>query len=226
MTKDYIPQHFFDEVRSNVFSKLVTCLLQELWLAHGCMQIRGLADGCDCNISYDEFMQVHLFPELIKASCSMFGTLAAMQRYGTSVTCYWQPSQALGARLWPTSMPLSTNFAPWTGVSPEPPCSCLQQFLTMLLHAQASTIRWLTTALSPFTIQKKVRSARDLLTLLLAYAADCARPRPPLCQRHLYWLHWLSHFLWRLHWHVREGQSPCSAIQSLIVVLSSLSSLH
>ncbi|EDQ90047.1 uncharacterized protein MONBRDRAFT_36634 [Monosiga brevicollis MX1] len=48
LTMPYISQYFLDE-------------------------IRGLADGCNCGIDYKTVLQVHLFPELIKASCSMFG---------------------------------------------------------------------------------------------------------------------------------------------------------
>ncbi|EGD75487.1 hypothetical protein PTSG_06561 [Salpingoeca rosetta] len=48
LTRKYIPQHFFDE-------------------------LKGIADGMNGTMSYDEILQFHLFPELIKASCSMFG---------------------------------------------------------------------------------------------------------------------------------------------------------
>eukprot|EP01121_Diplochlamys_sp_Union-15-3_P011240 TRINITY_DN3231_c0_g3_i2.p1 TRINITY_DN3231_c0_g3~~TRINITY_DN3231_c0_g3_i2.p1 ORF type:complete len:430 (-),score=64.57 TRINITY_DN3231_c0_g3_i2:65-1327(-) len=45
-TEAYTPQYFFDE-------------------------IRGIADGS--GVDYDELIQIHMFPELIKASCSMVG---------------------------------------------------------------------------------------------------------------------------------------------------------
>ena len=48
MTRKYIPQRFFDE-------------------------IKGLSDGLNGTVSYDDALRFHLFPELIKASCSMFG---------------------------------------------------------------------------------------------------------------------------------------------------------
>eukprot|EP01147_Barroeca_monosierra_P002763 gene2762-5620_t len=48
LTRKYIPQRYFDE-------------------------IKGLADGLNGTISYDALLRFHLFPELIKASCSMFG---------------------------------------------------------------------------------------------------------------------------------------------------------
>jgi hypothetical protein len=47
LTEEYTPQYFFDE-------------------------IQGLADGS--GIDYMDLVRVHMFPELIKAQCSMFGT--------------------------------------------------------------------------------------------------------------------------------------------------------
>jgi predicted Zn-dependent protease with MMP-like domain len=46
LTKDFTPQHFFDEMQ-------------------------GLADGT--GLEYKKILQLHMFPELIKASCSMLG---------------------------------------------------------------------------------------------------------------------------------------------------------
>jgi len=46
LTKKYTPQYFFDE-------------------------LRGIADGS--GIPYQEMIRIHMFPELIKAQCSMFG---------------------------------------------------------------------------------------------------------------------------------------------------------
>eukprot|EP00056_Hartaetosiga_gracilis_P014210 m.239995 g.239995 ORF g.239995 m.239995 type:complete len:436 (+) comp14353_c0_seq1:60-1367(+) len=48
LTKDYTPQRFFDEMQ-------------------------GLSDGLNNTIEYKTIVQVHMFPELIKASCSIIG---------------------------------------------------------------------------------------------------------------------------------------------------------
>eukprot|EP00730_Choanoeca_flexa_P019016 TRINITY_DN9276_c0_g1_i1.p1 TRINITY_DN9276_c0_g1~~TRINITY_DN9276_c0_g1_i1.p1 ORF type:complete len:439 (+),score=94.98 TRINITY_DN9276_c0_g1_i1:33-1349(+) len=87
MTKDYIPQHFYDE-------------------------IRGIADGCNCNISYDEFLQIHLFPELIKASCSMFGA------WGPAIANVGGTVNQLRALDWGLDNPL-VNYSIVTVYHPE-----------------------------------------------------------------------------------------------------------
>lgn len=66
-------------------------------------QIKGLADGLNGTISYDALLRFHLFPELIKASCSMFGAWgpALANSTGSAIyllllaSCYWMQSRLL-----------------------------------------------------------------------------------------------------------------------------------
>ncbi len=37
------------------------------------LQLQGLADGLDGVTSYQTLLQINMFPELIKASCTMYG---------------------------------------------------------------------------------------------------------------------------------------------------------
>ncbi len=67
LTAPYTPQYFFEEVPT--YSQLS---LESL--SHLLSQLQGLADAVnDTGVTYKQLLQVQMFPELIKASCTMFG---------------------------------------------------------------------------------------------------------------------------------------------------------
>ena len=62
LTAPYTPKHFFEARALPVATRLTR--VQEL---------QGMADGLDGAVSYNNLLQMQMFPELIKAHCSMFG---------------------------------------------------------------------------------------------------------------------------------------------------------